>query len=140
MQICQNHWAMLRQEVADQGLAGWIAPDGETAVEQLVNSLERGEDTATNYDPLMACNWMLMSRSLEVFGLQVMHPDFGCPICWANTNVRAEDGSCTCGHPECPNQEPGSTPDFETWLVGPSGCVSAAKAHMVQQGWIEAAP
>lgn len=53
MQICQDHWDMLRQEVADQGLADWIAPDGETAVEQLVNNLERGEDILAAIRPVV---------------------------------------------------------------------------------------
>ena len=134
--MCQPHWDMLRQEIADQGLRAWVAPDGETAVAQLVDGLKRGEDTPVNYDPLMSCNWMLIDRAMQSIGLMVMHQEFGCPICYLNEHIRGEDGSCKCGHAECPNKEPGSVPDFETWLVGPDGCVSAAKAHMVAQGWI----
>lgn len=135
MKFCQNHRDMLRQEIADQGLAGWVAPDGETAIAQLVDNIQRGEDTPVNYDPLMACHNMILERSLRMAGLMVMTEDFGCPVCFFNTH-RTPDGRCDCGQPECKAQEPGSIPDFEGWLVGPGSCVTAAKDHMARQGWL----
>jgi hypothetical protein len=136
MNICQHHWDMLRAEVAAQGLTDWVAPDGETAAAQIGNQLVRDEDTRVNYDPLMACNFMLWDRALEMAGPAAMAADFGCPIC-RFSEYRGPEGQCTCGHPDCPNQEPGSVPDFETWLVGPNSCVAAARDYMVTQGWIE---
>lgn len=137
--MCQTHWDMLRQEITDQGLAGWVAPDGATALAQLVDGIRRGEDTPGNYDPLMACHNMILERSLEMAGLAAMTGAFGCPICFFNRH-RTPDGRCTCGRPGCKANEPGSIPDFEGWLTGPASCVTAAKAHMVAQGWIEATP
>lgn len=135
MKFCQNHWDMLRTEVAEQGLTDWIAPDGATAIAQLIDQTKQGTSTPVNYDPLMDAHNMIMTRAIEGLGLMVMGPDFGCPICFLNER-RSEDGACTCGHPECPNKQPGSLPDFEAWLRGPDGAVTAAKGHMVSQGWV----
>lgn len=126
---------MLREEVKAQGMGEWIAPDGETAMQQMVDQLERGEDTPVNYDPLMSCHHMLMSRAMETAGLAVMAEDFGCPICRFNER-RNPDGSCPCHDPACPGKEPGSVPDFEGWIVGEDSCVAAAKDYMVTQGWM----
>jgi hypothetical protein len=137
MQMCQQHWDTLRQEVIDQGLGEWIASSGETAVAQLVDQLNRGENTKVNYDPLMSSWFMIMSRVIEGVGLPALAPDFGCPICRLQATV-ADDGSCNCGGQGCPNAAPGSMPDFESWLVGPDSCVTAAREHMIAKGWIEA--
>jgi len=136
MRCCQRHWDMLRQEVIDQGLGAWIASDGEVAVEQLADQLARGEDTKVNYDPLMSCWFMIMTRTLGIAGLAGMHPEFGCPVCRLNEK-RTPEGACACGRPECPKGSPGSVPDFETWLVGPESCVTAAHEYMRTRGWIE---
>lgn len=137
MKFCQPHWDMLRAEVADLGLADWVAPDGATAIEQLADQTKRGDATPVNYDPLMAAHNSIFGRVLEGLGLMVMSADFGCPICFLQERQNP-DGSCSCGHADCPNQAPGSLPDFETWLRGPDSAVAAAKAHMVEQGWIPA--
>ena len=136
MQMCQRHWDMMRAEIEDLGLSGWVAPDGQTAVEQLVDQMRRDEVTPVNYDPLMAAHNAILGRVIEGLGLVVMSPDYGCPICDLNSR-RDDDGFCTCGHADCPNQR-GRTPmpDFESWLHGPDSAPAAIKAHMVEQGWV----
>ena len=84
----------------------------------------------------MACNFMVMNRTLEEVGLGAMTEEFGCPICRFNT-LRTEDGRCVCTNDECQGKEPGSVPNFEEWIVGPNSCVASAKGYMVEQGWIE---
>jgi len=135
MKMCQPHWDMLRAEVAAQGLADWVAPDGETAAAQLVDEVRRGEHTRVNYDPLMAAHNMILGRALDVAGIVVLLDDFGCPICRFNAQ-RSPDGRCLCDNPQCPGKAPGSVADHETWLTGPASAVTAAREFMVEQGWI----
>lgn len=135
MGICQKHWDMLREEVKAQGLDEWVTKSGEVAVEQIVDQLKKGgEQTAVNYDPLMACHWMIQSRALEGFGLMAIQADF-CPICEL-LQMWNPDGTCKCEREDCQAKEPGSIPDPEVdWIQGPVG---ASKAYMIEQGWIEA--
>lgn len=136
MKMCQKHWDMMRQEVVDQGLGDWVAKDGETMAMQLTDQIKKGgEHTAVNYDPLMAAHQMILSRCMDMIGLGVLNPDFGCPICRFN-EMRTEDGRCGCGRPDCEVTEPGSIPDHETWLVGEHSAVLAAKQYMTEQGWL----
>jgi hypothetical protein len=140
MKMCQPHWDAMRQEIHDLGIGDWIAPNGEIAAEQLGDQVRRGENTKINYDPLMSSHNMILNRSLEGLGLIVMTPGFGCTICFLNAR-RTSEGYCSCGHPECPNSpESGRPPipDFETWIKGPESAPAAAKAYMVQQGWVTA--
>lgn len=136
MQMCQPHWDLLRGEVIAQGIGDWIASSGAMAAAQLADQIKRDENTKVNYDPLMACHSMLMSRVAEGLGLMVFAADFGCPICYLNER-RTPEGACACGEPDCPNKEPGCLPDFETWIVGPNSCVIAARNYMIEQGWIK---
>lgn len=71
MKWCSDHWDRLRGAIKDRGLGHLIAPDGETAVAQLADELERGEHTATNYDPLMDAFWSIngnVARTVEQAG------------------------------------------------------------------------
>lgn len=136
MRICQSHWTQLRDEITAQGLGDWVAPTGETAAAQLADQVRRGKITKVNYDPLMACHNMIAQRAVECLGVLVLLPSFECPICYLNAEARASDGTCKCGRPECPYTEPGSLPDFETWIVGPDSCVTAARQYMTRKGWL----
>lgn len=132
MQFCQSHWDMLRQNIIDEGIGDWIAGSGETLIAQLKDQAAQGEHTRTNYDPLMNCHNMIMSRALDLVGLYVMAPEFGCPICYFNS-WRTEDGRCICKDPNCNAKEPGTIPNIETWLEEtPKAC----KEYMIEQGWI----
>lgn len=134
MKMCQPHWDTLRQNVIDEGLGDWIAPSAEVAMDQLTDEVSRGAHTKTNYDPLMNCHNMIMSRTLEMVGLYSLSEEFGCPICFFNTK-RTEDGRCNCGLPDCVAQVPGCLPPFETWLEEtPKAC----KVYMQEKGWIDA--
>lgn len=134
MDFCQEHWDMLRQNVIDEGIGDWIAPSGEIAVEQLKDELVKKEHTKTNYDPLMNCYWMIANKTLEMVGLYAMSEEFGCPICFFNTQ-RTEDGRCKCSDPNCQAKEVGTIAPFETWLKEtPAVC----RNYMIEQGWIDA--
>lgn len=79
MKICQNHWDKLKELIEAEGLSRFIAKDG---VEAMNNAIKEIEDKPTPQDPLMMCNNMIWSRSIEVFGLGIMQED--CPCCYAN--------------------------------------------------------
>lgn len=132
MKFCQKHWDMLRDNIKKEGIYDWVAQSGEVAAAQLKDQIARKESTKVNYDPLMSCHNMMMERAIEMAGLAVMTEEFGCPICVFN-NFRTEDGRCPCQNPECRGKEPGSIPNFETWLEEtPKAC----KEYMIEEGWI----
>ena len=132
MEFCQAHWDMLRENVKKEGLSDWVAPDAQTSMLQMRDEIERSEHTKANYDPLMNCHNMILSRTLEMVGLYCMTEEFGCPICFFNTK-RTDDGRCKCDDPNCRAQEPGTIPPFETWLEEtPKVC----KEYMIEKGWI----
>ena len=135
MQFCQNHWDMLREEVISSGMGNLISGNGEVAVVKMVGEIKDGEDTKENFDPLMRCHWMIVNRSLDYAGPQVFTEQFGCPICFFN-NIRNPDGSCPCTNLNCPAKEPGSVPDFETWIKGPDSCVASVKEYVTEKGWL----
>lgn len=135
MQMCTGHWEMLKEETLSLGLGDWIATSGETAALQQADQISRQEPTRLNFDPLMDAHNMILGRTLEMIGFQALTVEFGCPICRFNEK-RTPEGACACTSPNCHLTEPGSIPDFETWLTGPGSAPHAAKAYMVEQGWI----
>lgn len=82
MRICMTHWNILKDLIDKEGLSKFIAKDGKEAMNNAMSEL-KGEPT--HPDPLMMCNNMLWSRSLETFGLEMMAGD-KCPVCHANEN------------------------------------------------------
>lgn len=82
MKICQNHWDRLRQAVEDRGIGHLGARDAQSAFGNMVTDLE-GRSAENNCDPLMACNYMIWSKGLEVLGLELMSEKDRCPICEA---------------------------------------------------------
>lgn len=81
MKICQQHWNKLKEMIKQEGLSKFIAKDGRAA---MGNALAELKGESTHPDPLMMCNNMIWSRSLETFGLVIMQED--CPLCYANEN------------------------------------------------------
>lgn len=134
---CQPHWDMLRQEIEDIGLSGFVAGNAEIAMMNTVGELQGDEKDAHNYDPLMASYWMIENRILDGFGLPSMMADFGCGICRVNDS-RTSDGRCKCPDPDCRAKEAGSIPSADTWLHGEDSAPRAAKAFMIEQGWLAA--
>lgn len=58
MNFCQEHWSQLREKIAERGLNHLVAKDGEMAMAQIADQLERAGDdetvTPVNFDPLMS--------------------------------------------------------------------------------------
>jgi hypothetical protein len=81
MQICDKHWKMMRAAIEERGLSGLVAQSGEALMERTLAEAD-GSATPAGYDPLAACNWMVMGRAIESGGLYLMNGDF-CPICEA---------------------------------------------------------
>lgn len=90
MRICQDHWDKLKQLIDAEGLSRFIAKD---AGEAMVNQLKDFFNEPSPPDPLMMCNHMIWSRSIEVFGLDVISGN--CPICYANENYPDKEGEPT---------------------------------------------
>ena len=76
MQFCQLHWGQLRKAIDDRGLSHLVAKNGYEAAK---NTLAEAKGQPSNYDPLMPAHWMILSQSMEVFGLQVLGDC--CPLC-----------------------------------------------------------
>lgn len=98
MKICQDHWNKLRAAIEECGLSHLIAKDGKAAAQQIQAQLQ-GDQSATNYDPLMAANFAIWSVSLHHFGLGIMAGDV-CPLC-LKTEIEKD-----CTDPKC-NKETG---------------------------------
>lgn len=136
MRMCQTHWDMLRNEVTAQGMGDMVSANGDIAAMRMVAQITgAAEESRTDFDPLMRCFTMIMTRTLEIAGLAAFMADFGCPICTLNKH-RMADGACACPNPECGGKTPGSIPDHETWLVGPTSCVASVRAYAVEKGWL----
>lgn len=133
--MCQSHWDMLRDEVAAQGMANMVSANGEIVAMRMAAELQGAEDSVEDFDPLVRCWFMIMSRTLDLVGLPALTEEFGCPICFLNSK-RTPDGACPCDNAECGGKEPGSIPDYETWLVGEVSCVAAVREMCVERGWV----
>lgn len=135
--FCDKHWTMLRQEVEDQGMGKFIGGNGEIAAMKMMGELQSDEDILDNFDPLMRCFFMLMNKTLDIFGpTALFDPEWDCTICKCNEQVN-ENGSCKCSDPDCHNKAPGSMPNFEIWLTGPESCVWSVKKYMQEKGWLD---
>lgn len=99
MNSCQRHWDKLREAIAARGLDSLVAPDGQTAVAQLRDEIER-EQTPANFDPLMAAHWAIQNN-----GTQMIRKVGGNPLYLLTSG------------PEEPLVLPGELPDPEgrTW-------------------------
>ena len=84
MQMCQLHWAALRDAIKERGLDHLVAQSGLEAVEYLKREIE-GTKTLIEYDPLMSANGMIWNLAVHVMGLQIIAPDEEgkpqCPVC-----------------------------------------------------------
>src|SRR5260370_39842768 len=93
MKSCGPHWEKLKAAVAARGLSHWIAKDSHEAIERLRSELNQGSNEA-NFDPLMAANYLIWSRRLQMSGLEMLLPgpdgEEQCPVC------------CKCGQPGRP--------------------------------------
>lgn len=65
MQICERHWAALRQAIDDRGLTSLVAKNGEVAQRQTMEQLRSGGVIeAGNFDPLMMAHWLVINNTL----------------------------------------------------------------------------
>jgi hypothetical protein len=108
MKMCQPHWDKIIAAVKDRNMWSLVSANAETAVENIKADIE---GDAAAFDPLLACNFMVMNRALEMGGLYLMGGDY-CPICEA---MKHQDGL---------KDEKGETWDaarIEThWIDGPA--------------------
>ena len=113
MKFCQKHWDRLRDVIKAKGMAHLIAKNGQTAAKNIVKELE-GKLGADDYDPLMACHWLIMERALECGGLYLLNDDY-CPLCEAIKHTPVDD----------------DTDIADEWI---DGCTDAVKEHCIKIG------
>lgn len=107
MQFCDDHWQRLREKIKEHGLEHLVIEDSETAAMQLRSGLEKGRYDRTNFCPLMAAHWAIITNLTILFHdshnddmLLVMMsqnaPFGGCPLCTANDLHDRQCDSPTC--------------------------------------------
>lgn len=105
MRICKDHWAMCRQAIEDRGMAGLVAKDGKTALDDTLADLQ-GEPDLKNerFDPLMSMHWHWMNNALQEGGLYLMgqtedgsNDGHYCPLCEYTKHAKGFDGSAAIG-------------------------------------------
>lgn len=149
MQFCQDHWDRLRSAISERGLDHLIAPDGQTAAQQLADQIKRTQDgeepvTPVNYDPLMAARWATINNVMANIGpnhashllagaggivVQSAFPNRSqkklwprCPLCYINL---LHELACT--EPECVlDREHG----FDMWIERAADDEAARAAKM----------
>lgn len=113
MKFCLPHWDALKAEIERLGMTALIAKSSEELHERLKNELESGT-TKDTFDPLMGAHNLIVSRALDMVGLELMGKNEDgseiCPLCYLNA---AHKRGC---------KEPGCTWTYDkTWISGPCG-------------------
>lgn len=97
MNICDDHWAKLKQAIADRGLDHLCAKTGEAAMEKVVADLEGRQ---VPFDPLLGSSTAIFNNALQAVGLVLLNadPETGkppCPLCYLIANCQCRLGdSC----------------------------------------------
>lgn len=114
MKFCDQHWSMLKAEIASVGLNRFGAKDGKAAFAQTVASLENAqagvENGAAQFDPLMGAHWAIVNNAMPYVGLELMTMNedgtHKCPLCFitADHKARCEVVGCT-------------VENFDEWIV-----------------------
>jgi hypothetical protein len=110
-QVCEEHWATLREAIEERGLSEFISDDGAKAARRTAEQIEKGAVTIKTFDPLLGAWGAIMGNAVSVGGIAVMYPNEDgsdrCPLCYLN-DLHAE----TCTDPECPGG-----PVFDSWIT-----------------------
>lgn len=131
MKMCQIHWNQMCDAIKSRGLWHLVAQSGEAAAERAMDEL-KGTATDKTYDPLMALNWMIINRAIEIGGLTLMGENTDgtndghyCPLCVMRKSFDHHNTSTgRCGDPKCRIQmKPGDRPTDEVWIEGASNAV-----------------
>lgn len=121
MKICDNHWAKLTEAIKSRGLWHLVTKEGKAAFDSIAGQLQGQPEEG--YDPLMACNFMIWGRAIDVGGLYLMTGDL-CPVCEAMVH--------TAKFPKEGETEPVGEAWVEShWIDGPA---DAALAHCRELG------
>lgn len=82
MRICTAHWDALKKAIADRGI-GHLGSKNSRQLHIAVVSEFEGRGAENEYDPLLACHFMVTGEALKVYGLVMLDPTAGwnCPIC-----------------------------------------------------------
>lgn len=94
MQMCLDHWIMLRKAINDLGLSNLVASNGDQIARNFASELEHGI-TIDNFDPLMYAHNAIILNALEALGT-VFIKQGNCPICSFN-----KSHTQTCKDPNC---------------------------------------
>ena len=107
MQICDKHWQMVRNKIDEHGMAHLVCQSAEAANDVIRDAVDNG-GTFQRYDPLLACNIMLIEAAVQCGGLGLLaiqsDGSVVCPVCEAMKH---------CGENESPESME------EEWTEGP---------------------
>jgi len=108
MKFCMIHWDRLKTEIQNLGMEPLMAKTGEDVMAKMVQEVEVGQTTKTTFDPLMGAHNAILSRALDIAGLNLMMQNEDgtdrCPLCYLQ---QQHDLSC---------KEEGCTHSFEPWI------------------------
>jgi hypothetical protein len=124
MNMCQEHWGVLRTAIADRGLSALVAEDGEKAAANVARELTDGP-SLDSYDPLMAAFYAIGGNGMDFIAknggnpLALMHDDPTmpfprCTICYLNWMMDQHDLECT----EADCQKPKGELAHYDWMIG----------------------
>lgn len=86
MKFCMPHWEELRAAIKARGLDSLVSKGGEQAIAKLTSELDKGEATKDTFDPLMGAHNAILTRALDMVGLELMSPNEDgserCPLCF----------------------------------------------------------
>lgn len=86
MQVCQHHWDMLREAIAERGMADLVASSGQEVALRMASD---------GFDPLVVSHNLILKNLADRAGAGILMID-GCPLCEAN-EAHAEG----CQDPDC---------------------------------------
>lgn len=112
MKMCEPHWEMLRQAIKDRGMWHLVADSAEEAGNRIAAMMRNGGETKDTFDPLMACNNMIMSTALQMGGGYLLAGNY-CPICEC---VKHMEGKVDAGTGEVGTREMIE----KHWTAGPA--------------------
>lgn len=85
MNMCKEHWEVLKEAIDARGLSKFVANDGQEVLDHTVRDVN-GENTVVDFEPLMGSSICLSSLAMRIGGLAVLSPNadgtMPCPVCF----------------------------------------------------------
>jgi len=118
MQMCEPHYAALRTEIENQGMASMIPETAEQARASVITALEEAQTGVQEgpFDPLLTAVFQIYGNAVRTGGLYLLAGDY-CPLCEVRKHVPAAENNADA-----------------LWI---SGCVTAIAEHVRENGLLK---